>query len=43
MLQCKVWVPFADKFSTVSNFKKPEGKYDEQNLDYENMKSSLLG
>ena len=36
------WVPFADKFSSITNYKKP-GKYEGQDLNYEDMKSSLCG
>jgi hypothetical protein len=36
------WVPFADKFSSSTNYQKPE-EYLGVNLDYEDMKSSLCG
>lgn len=36
------WVPFSDQFSTSSGYQLPE-KYSQEDLDYEDMNSSLLG
>ena len=36
------WVPFSDKFSSVTNYKKP-ASYANHELNYEDMKSSLCG
>ena len=36
------WVPFSDQFSTSSGYQLPD-EYSQENLDYEDMNSSLLG